>query len=115
MHIVMADFMISRTTHDPVLKRFRAALDEIYGSRLERVVLFGSRARGDGREDSDYDIAVFIKDLGPLSRELDRLADLETDILYDTGAVVNALPFATGAYRDLTGLMHELRRDGIDL
>jgi len=99
MHIVMADFMISRTTHDPVLKRFRAALDEIYGSRLERVVLFGSRARGDGREDSDYDIAVFIKDLGPLSRELDRLADLETDILYDSGAVLNALPFAAGAYR----------------
>ena len=31
---------------DPILKRFRAALDEIYGDRLERVVLFGSTARG---------------------------------------------------------------------
>ena len=30
---------------DPVLARFRAALDEIYGNRIERVVLFGSRAR----------------------------------------------------------------------
>jgi uncharacterized protein len=30
---------------DPILKRFRAALDEMYGERLERVVLFGSRAR----------------------------------------------------------------------
>jgi len=30
---------------DPVLMRFRAALDEIYGPRIERVVLFGSRAR----------------------------------------------------------------------
>ena len=29
---------------DPILKRFRAALDEIYADRLERVVLFGSRA-----------------------------------------------------------------------
>jgi hypothetical protein len=26
---------------DPILKRFRTALDEIYGDRLERVVLFG--------------------------------------------------------------------------
>ena len=34
---------------DPILKRFRAALGEIYGDRLERVVLFGSRARGDAR------------------------------------------------------------------
>ena len=48
---------------DPILKRFRAALDEIYGDRLERVVLFGSKARGDAGEDSDYDIAVFLKDL----------------------------------------------------
>ena len=30
---------------DPILKRFRATLDEIYGDRLERVVLFGSLAR----------------------------------------------------------------------
>jgi hypothetical protein len=29
----------------PVLARFRHALDEMYGSRLDRVVLFGSRAR----------------------------------------------------------------------
>lgn len=60
----------SHAIDDPILKQFRAALDEIYGARLERVVLFGSRARGDAREDSDYDIAVFIRDLGPLSSEL---------------------------------------------
>jgi hypothetical protein len=30
---------------DPVLIRFREALAETYGDRLERVVLFGSRAR----------------------------------------------------------------------
>jgi predicted nucleotidyltransferase len=103
------------TVNDPLLKRLRSALEAIYGSRLERVVLFGSRARGDAREDSDYDIAVFVKDLGPLSGELDRLADLETDLLYDTGAVINAFPFAAGAYRDRSSFMHELRRDGLDL
>jgi predicted nucleotidyltransferase len=63
---------------DPILKRFHAALDEIYGERIERVVLFGSRARGDAREDSDYDVAVFLKDLTDRSPELDRLADLST-------------------------------------
>ena len=100
---------------DPVLKRFRAVLGEAYGSRLERVVLFGSRARGDARDDSDYDLAVFIKDLGAFGAELDRLVDLETDILFNTGAVINALPFPAGAYRERTGFMHELRRDGVDL
>ena len=46
---------------DPILKRFRAALDEMYGERAERVVLFGSRARGDAHRDSDYDVAVFLR------------------------------------------------------
>jgi predicted nucleotidyltransferase len=50
--------MIWLATHDPVLIRFRSALDEVYGARVERVVLFGSRARGDARPDSDYDVAV---------------------------------------------------------
>jgi uncharacterized protein len=100
---------------DPILKRFRATLDKIYGDRLERVVLFGSRARGDARADSDHDVAVFIKDLDSLAAELDRLAYMETDILYDAGAVINALPFRAGAYQERTGFMHELRRDGLDL
>ena len=55
--------LICRPADDPVLKRFRDALDALYGDRIERVVLFGSRARGDAHEDSDYDIAVFLKDL----------------------------------------------------
>jgi hypothetical protein len=44
---------------DPDLKRFRTSLRAIYGERLERAVLFGSRLRGDARPDSDYDVAVF--------------------------------------------------------
>jgi predicted nucleotidyltransferase len=100
---------------DPILRRFRAALDALYGERIERVVLFGSRARGDAREDSDWDLAVFLHDLTEYWREADRIADITTDILYDTGAVINALPFRAGAYQDRTGFMHEMRADGLDL
>ena len=105
---------------DPILKRFRAALDEMYGDRLERVVLFGSRARGDAGEDSDYDVAVFLKDLveGDQAnrwRELDRLADLRSAILSDTEAFIDAKPYPAGAYRNRTTLMGEIRREGIDL
>src|ERR1700730_12965180 len=104
-----------QTSDDPILKRFRAALDELYGDRLERVVLFGSRARGDARDDSDYDVAVFLKDLTDRWRELGRLADLSTDIVDETGEVIHAMPYRAGSYGDRTSLMREIRREGVDL
>jgi uncharacterized protein len=100
---------------DPVLTRFRQALTGAYGSKLERVVLFGSRARGDARPDSDYDVAVFIHEPESFGEESWRLAEIETDILLDTGAVINAVHFNAGSWQKRTGLMSELRRDGIDL
>ncbi len=100
--------------HDPVLDRFRSAA-AAYGDRLERVVLFGSRARGDFRPESDYDVAVFIH--RPASRwdELGRLARITSAILIDTGALISAKPFRAGAYREASPLMREIARDGHDL
>jgi predicted nucleotidyltransferase len=103
------------TIDDPILKRLRAELDALYGERIERVVLFGSRARGDAREDSDYDVAVFLHDLTDYWREADRIVEIETDILLETGALIQALPFSAGSYEERTALMREIRLDGVNL
>jgi len=100
---------------DPILKRFRAALDKLYGDRIDRVVLFGSRARGDARVDSDYDVAVFLKGLADRWQEIDRIVPLVTDILYEEGVFIHAMPNRAGSYDDRTSLMREIRREGIDL
>jgi predicted nucleotidyltransferase len=75
-------------------------------------VLFGSRARGDAIPDSDYDVAVFLNDLDDRWEEVDRISDIETDILYDLGAFIHAMPYRSDAYRERTPLMQELRREG---
>jgi predicted nucleotidyltransferase len=107
--------MATVAVSDPVLVRFRAALGEVYGPRLDRVVLFGSRARGDAGPDSDYDVAVFLKEPGELWDELGRLAHITTSILSDTGAVISAKPFPAIAYGERSPLMHEIRGAGLDL
>ncbi len=107
--------MDNQTVSDPILSRFRAALAEAYGNRLERAVLFGSRARGDFRPDSDYDIAVFIHDPDAWLDEVVKLADLSTDILIETGAVISAKPFRAGVYHEAPPLMKEIRSEGLNL
>lgn len=107
--------MAEKPQNDPILVRFRAAVTEVYGEPVERIVLYGSGARGEAKPDSDYDAAVFIKDAGTFTDDSARLAAISTDILFDTGAVISATPFPAGAYRDRTGFMHELRKDGLDL
>ena len=79
---------------DPILARFRAPLAATYGTRLDRIVLFRSRVRGDAGADSDCDVAVFLKTLPDPWRELDRLADLRVRFLDETGAFFDAKPFA---------------------
>jgi predicted nucleotidyltransferase len=110
--------MSARVISDSVLTRFRRALDEVYGpQRIERVVLFGSRARGDANPDSDYDIAVFLRgmEVADRIREMNRLADLSTDLLDETGEFIHAMPYRAGSYAEPTPLMLGLRTDGVDL
>jgi uncharacterized protein len=87
----------------------------IYGDQIERVVLFGSRARGEAQPDSDYDVAVFLKDMPDRWKELHRLADLRVDFIDDTGAFFDTKPFSISSYNERIPIMHEIRRDGLDL
>ena len=106
---------IAETRTDPVLERFRQALAELYGPGLDRVVLFGSRARGDATAESDYDVAVFLKDMPDRRVEWRRLADLRVRFLDEGGPFFEAIPFQTSDYQKQTPLMHEIRRDGLTL
>ena len=111
----MESSMIARPTDDPVLRRYKAALEAMYGDQIERVVLFGSRARGDAHADSDYDVAVFFKSLPDRWKARHRLADLRVEFLDATGDFFDTKPFATTAYDERTPLMREIRREGVDL
>ena len=107
--------MSATLTTDPVLARFRKSLDAVYGPRLERVVLFGSRARSEAHGEADYDIAIFLWDFQDRWQEMDHIVPVVTEILYDDLAFIHAMPFRAGAYADRTPLMQEIRRDGRDL
>ena len=44
-----------------LLKQLRAELEQVIGEEIEAVYLYGSRARGEARSDSDVDILVVLR------------------------------------------------------
>lgn len=81
---------------------------------VTQVVLFGSRARGDARPESDYDVAVFFKDLAD-RRSIDHaLADIAYPHIL-AGIHIRPVSLPAG---DLTtpqgnGLSLNIARDGV--
>ncbi len=63
-----------------VLAAYRARLEAIYGDRLKALILFGSRARGDARADSDIDVMIVLE--GPLDRwiESQRTSEVTSEV-----------------------------------
>lgn len=72
---------------------------EAYGSRLAGLHLFGSRARGDHRPDSDVDLAVVLTVLdGGAAAEKMKLIDLAFDALTDAGVMIQPWPFTSAEW-----------------
>jgi predicted nucleotidyltransferase len=78
------------------LTRFKAALQALLGDNLVSLRLFGSRARGEGTDESDLDVLVLVhrKDPTLCRRIVD--AALDVDLAYDTN-VAPAI-FTTSEY-----------------
>jgi len=96
------------------LRQFRAQVEQEFPGRVEQVVLFGSRARGDARRDSDYDLAVFIQDLEDRGSANDALADLSFPYTI-SGFHIRALAFPANYLRvPQKGMLADnIARDGV--
>jgi predicted nucleotidyltransferase len=94
------------------LSIFGDAARASYGDRLAKIVLFGSRARGDGRSGSDLDIAVVLRDLADKSADRNRLADLAYDAIVETSLDIQAVPVhsTNGTIRIITVTRHSSAR-----
>jgi predicted nucleotidyltransferase len=67
-----------------IVQRFKEKVTETLEDRLDRIVLFGSRARGDAEEDSDFDFLVTVKNSQADDKERVRQIAWELSLEYDT-------------------------------
>ena len=86
-------------------------------AQLDRIVLYGSAARGTAGPDSDIDIAVFVSDrLSP--QQQDALSDLIVDLNLEYDKVFSVVDIDHQTYlkwREVTPFYQNVDREGIVL
>lgn len=109
------DLELVSNERDSVLEASQALKSEL---PVTRVILFGSKARGEGQPDSDIDLLILTR--GPVSRELrqaisDKLAEinLRNDVPLSS-VVVAEQEWSNGLIRYM--LIHsEVEKDGCEV
>ena len=100
---------------DAAVANFSARVRACIGTRLTRLVVFGSYARGEAREDSDVDVLVVVDALSAADvREIDSAAG---DILTASNVLLSTLVFSAARFDELRArerrLVAEIEEDGI--
>ncbi|HEV8594240.1 MAG TPA: nucleotidyltransferase domain-containing protein [Thermoplasmata archaeon] len=99
--------------HRAVAEAFARRLKGTYADRIDRIVLFGSVARGDHRPDSDVDLLIVTRGDRLVLQE--NVARDAIDVLLREGIVVTPLVVTASEAAALagTGLGRELAREGL--
>jgi predicted nucleotidyltransferase len=86
--------------------------------RLERAILFGSRARGEHRPDSDADLVLILHERGNDGQTLWLLAGIAWNVFLDTGIMIQPVPIAIEDWQHpddflRPGFLRTVAREGI--
>lgn len=104
-------------TERAALADFTGFLRSRFGPRIRVLQLFGSRARGEGHEESDLDVLAVIEDLSKTERNA--VWEYTGDVLTKHDVVLGGLTMSRDAWRDMHArelrIVEEIARDGVDL
>ncbi len=104
------------TPYPALLRELKAGLQELYGDRLARVILYGSQARGDAGEDSDVDVLIVLEGEVKPGDEIRRTSHLIAALSLEYNVLLSRM-FISGADFDerQAPLLNNVRREGVVL
>ncbi|RRA98685.1 nucleotidyltransferase domain-containing protein [Larkinella rosea] len=100
-----------------LLGTLKARLESWYENRLDRIILYGSYARGDYHEDSDIDLLIILKDrkIAKL-KEINALVSLKYDLMIANNILLSIKAITESDYVNKTNAIYYfIKREGIVL
>lgn len=98
-----------------MIKLLRATIDK--SAPGARAMLFGSRARGSARKDSDWDVFVLLDKERITMEDQDNVAYPLTQLGWDYNEVINPILFTEEYWRNhsFTPFHHNVTKEGIEI
>ena len=97
-----------------IIAKTRCGLQEIYGERLDQIILFGSQARGEAQPDSDIDILIVLKDYFHYSQESDRISFLIASLCLEYNILIScAFTTHEQLHYHENAFFRNIRREGL--
>ena len=107
---------ITLTSITPILNQLKRELQELYGDRLVKLILFGSHARGEANSDSDIDLLAVLKSPVSQVQEISYMSELSVKILLDYNELVSIIPMSEERFNSKdVALLRNIQREGIEL
>ena len=98
------------------IKRMAKDLAVLYGDELDKIVLYGSYARGEQSAESDVDIALILKSQDDEKHE--KMIDIVVEYELDLGVTLSVVPIEYGQYmewKDSLPFYKNIEKEGIVL
>ena len=97
-----------------IISVLRKRLEELYGSRLVKMVLFGSHARGDAETGSDIDVLVVLRGEVNPGEEIGRTGGIVSELSLENDVVISCIFMEEYRYLHRNGpLLRNIRKEGI--
>ena len=94
--------------------RVKQFLVQKWGSSIDRILLYGSHARGTATEDSDIDLLVVVREPLEPRKVRESLSDLLFDIILEEGELVSVIVLTEDVFAQYDfPLLLNVRREGI--
>ena len=99
-----------------IMDELHSSFKELYGERLNRLVLYGSQARGDKDEGSDIDVLVVLKGIVSPCKEIERTLNDVADISLKHTVVISCVFISEKQFEnEQSPLLLNVRREGIPI
>lgn len=97
-----------------LLAELRGRFEALYGTRLVRLVLFGSRARGDAEPGSDIDVLVVLEGPVRAGEEIRRSLDDVAELSLENNVVFSCVFVSRDRFEnELSPMLINVRREGV--